>query len=135
MGGRRIGIALSDTTRTIARGLEVIHLDSKTDLIEYFRKIIRNYDVSIIVLGLPRNMDGTLGEQAQKVMDFGNKLKEVFPDTKIDYLDERLSTVQATKALIEADMTRAKRKKVIDKVSAVIILQNYLDINKGKNLC
>ena len=128
MGDKRIGLALSDATGIVARGLEVIHLKSiKTDIFEYLKKIAIDYDVSKIILGLPRNMDGSIGEQAKKVIEFGDRLRNFLPDRTVEYYDERLSTSEALRTLIEADISRAKRKNVVDKVSAVIILQNYLD--------
>ena len=132
LGQRRIGLALSDPTETIARGLEVIHIDGKKDIFSILKNIVQTYDVSTIILGLPRNMDGTLGEQALKIKDFALKLEENLPEQKIDYYDERLSTREALNTLLLADISRAGRKKVIDKVSAVIILQGYLDSLKRK---
>ena len=127
IGDRRIGVALSDITKTIANPLDVVNLGHGTDIFAYLKKIIERHDVSAVILGLPKNMDGSIGPQAKKVTDFGEKLKVIFPDKKIDYFDERLSTRQALRTLIEADMSRARRKKVVDKVSAVIILQGYLE--------
>jgi putative Holliday junction resolvase len=127
IGDRRVGVALSDITKTIANPLDVFNLGHGTDICAYLKKIIELHDVSTVILGLPKNMDGSIGPQAKKVTDFGEKLKELFPDKKIDYFDERLSTRQALRTLIEADMSRARRKKVVDKVSAVIILQGYLE--------
>jgi len=81
-------------------------------------------------MGLPKSMDGSLGKSAKKIMEFGKKLKVNIPECKIDYFDERLSTKEALRTLISADVSRKKRKIVIDKVSAVIILQSYLDLHK-----
>jgi len=127
IGDRRIGVALSDVTKTIANPLEVINIGHGTDIFASLKKIIELHEVSTVILGLPKNMDGTMGPQARKVTDFGETLKGLFPDKEIDYFDERLSTRQALRTLIEADMSRARRKKVVDKVSAVIILQGYLE--------
>jgi len=132
VGQRRIGLAISDTTGLIARGLEVIHLKSKENVFVYLKKLILDYEVSEVVIGLPKNMDGTLGEQAKKVKDFGTVLENLVPEVKVLYFDERLSTVEATKVLLNADISRAKRKNVVDKLSAVIILQNYLDCMKAR---
>ncbi|HPZ09881.1 MAG TPA: Holliday junction resolvase RuvX [Candidatus Eremiobacteraeota bacterium] len=130
IGHKRIGIAISDPTGTIATGLEVIEVDSKIDVFVYLKKIITIHRVSKIVMGLPKSMDGSLGKSAKKIMEFGKKLKVNIPECKIDYFDERLSTKEALRTLISADVSRKKRKIVIDKVSAVIILQSYLDLHK-----
>ena len=127
LGDRRIGLAVSDETKVIARGLEVIHVKKKVNPFDYLKKIVSDYKVSEIVVGLPKNMDGTLGERAEKTREFGSRIGELLPEVKVVYIDERLTTVEATNILLSADVSRKKRKYVVDKLSAVIILQNYLD--------
>lgn len=130
-GDVRIGIALSDVTRFLAGGYENytrknIDIDCK-----HIAEIIENNNVKIVVLGLPINMDGSKGKRVEKTYEFAEKLKE-FTTAKIDFLDERLTSISAEKILISADVSRKKRKDVLDKLSATIILQNYLDMNSKK---
>ena len=93
--------------------------------------LIKNNNVKVVVLGLPLNMDGTAGVRVDKTKQFAEELKK-FTDAKIEFLDERLTSVSAEKILISADVSRKKRKQVLDKLSATIILQDYLDANYGK---
>ena len=126
-GEVRIGIAFSDMLNIIASSYETyIRRDLDTDL-DYLAKLAKEKEVDEIVIGLPKNMDGTEGERAEATRKFGEKLQEK-TNLKIKYFDERLTSVSAEKLLIEADMRREKRKQVIDKISATIILQNYLDM-------
>ncbi len=126
-GDVRIGIAMSDMLGIIASGLETYtRKDEQTD-IEHIVKLIKDNNVDTVVIGLPINMDGTSGTRAEVTKAFGSKLAEN-TTAKVVYLDERLSSVSAEKLLIEADVRRDKRKQVIDKLAATIILQNYLDI-------
>ena len=126
-GDVRIGIALSDMLGIIASGLETYtRKDEDTD-IEYILKLIQDNSVDTVVIGLPINMDGTSGERTEVTKAFGSKLAEK-TTAKVVYLDERLSSVSAEKLLIQADVRRDKRKQVIDKLAATIILQNDLDI-------
>lgn len=130
-GDRSIGIAISDPMGWTAQGIEVIHQSRKNPPINRLGELIKEYEVSKIVLGLPRRMDGTLGDRAEKSKIFAEELELEF-SLPVELWDERFSTVSAERALLEADTRRDKRKKVIDKVAAVIILQNYLDA-KGNN--
>lgn len=130
LGDKFIGIALSDDLCIIAQGLEVIRRRSREKDLDYLRKIIKENGVEELIIGLPRNMDGTEGEQARKVLRLAKDLREDL-DLPVTTWDERLSTVAAERVLLEADLSRAKRKKVIDKVAAAIILQSYLD-GRGK---
>ncbi|MBQ3047558.1 MAG: Holliday junction resolvase RuvX [Clostridia bacterium] len=126
-GEVRIGIAFSDLLNIIANGYETYtRRDEEVD-IKYICNLAKEREVDTIVLGLPMNMDGTEGERAIATREFGSKLEKASGLT-IKYLDERLTSVSAERLLIEADMRREKRKQVIDKVSATIILQNYLDM-------
>lgn len=127
-GDVRIGIALSDPMGIIANGLETyIRKDEQTDL-EHIVQLIKDNSVDTIVIGLPINMDGTSGDRVSVTKAFGEKLAGL-TSAKVVYMDERLSSVSAEKLLIEADVRRDKRKQVIDKLAATIILQNYLDIH------
>lgn len=124
LGDRTIGVALSDELGFTAQAFNVIKR-SATEL-EELSKIIEDYEVEKIVLGLPKNMNGTLGPRAEKSKEFASLLEETF-SLPVKLWDERLSTVAAERALLEADLSRAKRKKIIDKMAAVHILQGYLD--------
>ena len=127
VGDKTIGVAASDLLFMTAQGIEVIRRTSlEKDLIR-LSEIVTEYEVSTIVIGLPKNMNGTIGPRGELLQEFAAKIQEVFPSTKVSLWDERLSTVAATKALIAADVSRGKRKKVIDKMAAVFILQGYLD--------
>lgn len=125
-GEVRIGIAFSDIMCIIAGGYETyVRKDLDTDL-KHLSNLAKEREVDEIVLGLPINMDGSEGERVVATRAFGDLLaKET--GLKISYLDERLTSIRAEKMLIDADLSREKRKKVIDKVSATIILQDFLD--------
>jgi len=130
-GDVRIGIALSDVTRFLASGYEnYTRVNLQKDL-QHIADIISNNNVKIVVLGLPINMDGSKGVRVEKTYEFADKLKE-YTSAKIEFLDERLTSVSAEKILISADVSRKKRKDVLDKLSATIILQDYLDMNSKK---
>ncbi|NLL61308.1 MAG: Holliday junction resolvase RuvX [Candidatus Atribacteria bacterium] len=126
LGEKRIGLAVSDALGITAQGLETIQLKGEYEVCPKIMKVIEEKNIGKIVFGLPRNMNGTLGPQAQKVQKIAEKIKEL-SNLPIDFEDERLSTMSAEKVLLEADTSRAKRKKAIDRLSAVIILQSYLD--------
>ncbi len=127
VGDKTIGVALSDPLGWTAQGLKTIQRTNiKKDLRE-LEEIINEYDVNKIIVGLPKNMNGTIGFQGEKVEKFIGRLSKRFNGMEIVQWDERLTTVAAERTLIEADISRAKRKKVIDKIAAVYILQGYLD--------
>lgn len=132
LGTRTLGISLSDETLTIANSLKTIRFnDSDYEcLFEPLKKIVDEYNVKKIVLGLPKNMNNSIGERGITTIDFGQKL-EKYLNIKVIMQDERLSTVEANNYLLEADMSRKKRKKKVDKLAANIILQTYLDKEKG----
>lgn len=127
VGDRTVGIAISDELLWTAQGIETIRRKSYKHDLGRIKELSKKYEVGKFVVGLPKNMDGTIGERCDIVNHFVEKLREDFPDAEIISWDERLSTVAATHALLEADVSRAKRKKVIDKMAAVFILQGYLD--------
>jgi len=126
LGEKRIGIAISDELEITAQGLPTIPSLNEDENLKNIAKIVDKYDVKRIVLGLPKNMNGTLGKQAKKAISFGEKLKEIC-QLPVELEDERLSTLKAEKLLIYADQRRKKRKKIVDKMSAIIILQSFLD--------
>ncbi|MEJ8553104.1 Holliday junction resolvase RuvX [Tepidibacter sp. Z1-5] len=130
VGNKTIGVAVSDLMQLTAQGITTVRRKGiKTDL-EELDKIIKEKEVSEIVVGLPKNMNGTLGPQSEKVVKFTEKLKTI-TDLEIKFWDERLTTVAAERSLIEADVSRQKRKKVIDMLAAVLILQGYLDMKRN----
>ncbi len=130
VGNKTIGVALSDPLGWTAQGLEVIRRTGLNNDLARLREIIDQYNVEKIVVGMPKNMNGSLGPQAELVMEFIPVLKET-AGLPVETWDERLTTVAAEKMLIGADVKRAKRKKVIDKMAAVLILQGYLDKMSG----
>lgn len=127
VGDVRIGLALSDITGIIASGYKTYTRRGLPADYEYIRDFVKNNSVDKVVLGLPINMDGSEGPRVEVTRAFGDGLQEYLPGIKLDYLDERLTTVQAERMLIEGGVRREKRKKVIDKVAATLILQAYLD--------
>ena len=131
-GEVRIGIAMSDVTRFLASGYENYTRVSLEKDCQHIADIVKANNVKVIVMGLPLNMDGSKGARVEKTYEFAECLKQ-YTDAKIDFLDERLTSVSAEKILISADVSRKKRKDVMDKLSATIILQDYLDMN-GKKL-
>ncbi len=127
VGEKRIGIALSDELGMTAQALEVWNCQERTADIEHIHQLVQQYQVQKLVAGMPKNMDGSIGFQAQYVMDFIEDLRQKDDSLLIETWDERLSSKAAETILLQADMRRQKRKKVIDKLAAAIILQGYLD--------
>ncbi len=126
VGDKTIGVALSDPLGWTAQGLEVIRRETIEKDFKRLDEIIQEYQVERILVGLPKNMNATIGPQGEKVLAFVEQLKERFA-LPVKTWDERLSTVAAERMLIQADVSRSKRKKVIDKMAAAVILQGYLD--------
>lgn len=126
VGDKRIGIAVSDPLKITAQGLETLNRTNLKRELEYICQLMDKWEVTQLVVGLPKNMNGTLGPQAEKVKTFINSLLKV-KDIEVIYVDERLSTVSAEKTLIAGDVSRKKRKNVVDKLAATVILQTYLD--------
>lgn len=127
VGEQRIGVALSDPLGWTAQGLCTLERSQEEEKdVNRLNQIIKEYEVEKVVVGLPKNMNGSLGPQAQKVQDFAQKLEAVC-GVAVIFWDERLSTVLAKRTLLDADVSRKKRKRVIDKMAAVVILQSYLD--------
>lgn len=127
VGDRTVGVAASDLLLMTAQGVETIRRETPDKDLSRLDELMREYDATQLVVGLPRNMNGTEGERCEVVRAFADAIKEKRPDAEVVFWDERLSTVAATKSLIMADVSRKKRKKVIDKMAAVFILQGYLD--------
>lgn len=127
VGDKTIGVAVNDLLGLTAQGVEVIKRRSLHHDLAALDRLIRHYQAETIVVGLPKNMNGTIGPQGEKVLAFTATLRKQFPHVQVVMWDERLSTAAATKALLCADVSRAKRRQVIDKVAAVLILQGYLD--------
>ena len=126
VGTHTIGVAISDELGITAQGLKTLRRKSMEEDFKEIATIIGQFEIEKIVVGLPKNMNGTLGKQAEIVLKWIKILIDKIPVPVVTW-DERLSTVGATKILLEADLSRRKRKKVIDKVAAVLILQGYLD--------
>ncbi|MBD2865271.1 MULTISPECIES: Holliday junction resolvase RuvX [Paenibacillus] len=130
-GDKTIGVAVSDEFGWTAQGVEVIRRKKPEDDLNRLRQLADEYAVSGFVVGLPKNMNNTIGPRGELCIAFSEVLQEAF-GLPVTMWDERLSTVSAQRTLIEADVSRKKRKQVIDKMAAAIILQNYLDSNSKR---
>lgn len=126
VGDRTIGVAVSDPLGFTAQGLTTIRRKNIDYDIQELSKICTEYSVGTIVCGLPKNMNGTIGVQGEKVLQFCEIIKQNI-QIPLKMWDERLTTAAAHRAMLEADLSRAKRKKIVDKMAAVYILQGYLD--------
>ena len=130
LGDKTIGVALSDPMGWTAQAIEVIRRGENTDHeIVRLKELVSQYNVEKFLLGLPKNMNGTIGERGRISIEYADFLQQELR-LPVELWDERLSTVSAERVLLEADMSRAKRKKVIDKMAAAVILQGYLN-SKG----
>lgn len=125
-GERRVGLALSDETATIGSALEQLEVTSDDDALDKIAAAIAGRGVGKIIIGLPRNMDGSYGPQARKVLAFVEQLR-VKISIPVETWDERLTTVAAERAMLEGDLSRKKRKGRRDQIAAQILLQSYLD--------
>ncbi|SEK69556.1 putative holliday junction resolvase [Carnobacterium iners] len=133
VGSKTVGVAISDPFGWTAQGIETIKINEnqKEFGMDRVKELISEYEVSKIIVGLPKNMNNSIGPRAQASICYADLLRELF-QLPVFFQDERLTTVQAERMLIEeGNASRAKRKKVIDKVAAVMILQNYLDSNQN----
>ena len=129
VGSKTVGVAISDPLAFTAQGVEIIKIDEEAGEFGFERlgELVKQYKVDKFVVGLPKNMNNTEGPRVEASKAYGDQIKELF-NIPVDYQDERLTTVQAERMLVEqADVSRGKRKKVIDKLAAQLILQNYLD--------
>lgn len=134
IGDRTIGVAASDALLCTAQGVETVRRTSLERDLARLAELCETYEADTFVLGMPRNMNGTYGPRAELVKTFAETLSARLPEVKLVFWDERLSTVAAERSLIAADVSRSKRKKVIDKMAAVFILQGYLDSKPGARL-
>lgn len=128
VGSKTIGVAISDPLKLTAQGLTTLQWNENdmSSADEPLKQIIEEYEVSEIVVGLPKNMNGTIGERGEISQIYARRLERIF-GLPVHLNDERLTTVAAERTLLEADVSRKKRSQVIDKMAAVMILQNFLD--------
>jgi putative Holliday junction resolvase len=125
-GDKTIGVAVSDLLGLTAQGLEVIRRTNPEKDLNRLEEIVRDYEVTEIVVGLPKNMNGTIGPRGELCIAFAEAVRERLK-LPVQMWDERLTTVSATRTLLEADVSRKKRKLVVDKMAAALILQNFMD--------
>ena len=125
-GDKRIGLAISDELGITAQGLPTLNRTGLKNDLQQLVEILKVKEITKLVVGLPKNMDGTIGSQAEKVKDFIDLLIKEYP-LEVVYWDERLTTAAAQRTLLEGDVSRKKRKRAVDKIAAVIILQGYLN--------
>jgi putative Holliday junction resolvase len=128
VGSKTVGVAISDELGWTAQGLTTVKIneDEKEFGFEQLGQIIKEHQVSKIVVGMPKNMNGTIGPRGEASQFFASELERLY-GLPVFFWDERLTTVAAERVLLEADMSRKKRKNVIDKVAATMILQGFLD--------
>ena len=126
VGDKWIGVAISDALGFTAQGVKTIKRESNKQTYEEIYEILQKENITKVVVGLPKNMNNTVGPQSEKVMKFATKLHNKY-GVEIIYVDERMSTMSAQRILIEADVRRENRKKYVDKIAATYILQMYLD--------
>lgn len=132
VGSKTVGVAISDPLGWTAQGLEIIQINEHKEEfgLDRMSELVEEYQVESFVIGLPKNMNGTIGERAEASMAYGEKLKELF-NLPIILQDERLTTMQVNRMMIEeGNLSRKKRKAVVDKLAAQMILQTYLDKQK-----
>lgn len=129
VGSRTVGIAISDLMGWTAQGLDTLRINEENEEfgIDRLVSIIKDNNVGSVVIGLPKNMNNSIGFRGEASLKYKELLQEALPNIEIIMWDERLSTMAAERSLLEADVSRQKRKKVIDKMAAVFILQGYLD--------
>lgn len=127
VGDKTIGVAVSDALGLTAQGVETIRRKSWDKDFSRIKELMKLYETDAFIIGFPKNMNGTQGERCDIVRDFAERLQKKCKGSSVVFWDERLSTVAAERSLIAADVSRAKRRKVIDKMAAVFILQGYLD--------
>lgn len=129
-GSKYIGLAVSDRTNTIAQSKEVLIKNDLKDILKILKEYISNYEIDEIVVGMPTSLNGTKGPRAKKTDEFINFLNNHL-EIKVTEWDERYTTMIAEQSMIDADLSRRKRKQLVDKIAAALILQNYLDyLNK-----
>lgn len=126
MGSERIGVAVSDELGLFAQALTTIERESIAEDLNKINRFVEEWKVQKVVVGLPKRTDGRVGKEAERVLKFSESLQKKLK-VPVDTWDERFSTVAATRTLLEANLSRAKRKKVVDKLAATFILQGYLE--------
>ena len=131
-GARRIGLAVSDQLGVTAQGLPTLLRSNKRNDLDHLRRVIRQYGVTEIVMGLPLRMSGAEGAQAEKVQAFAEQLRHKFK-LPVHLFDERLTSVEANRMLRETDMSIRRRTEVVDQVAAVLILQSFLEFRKSQS--
>lgn len=127
-GDRNIGVAVSDAFRWTAQGLTTVEKRRDGGELDRIAELAKEHEVSEIVVGLPKNMNGSVGPRGEICIEFAEQIRQKL-EIPVHLWDERLTTVAAERTLLEADVSRKKRKQVIDKMAATLILQNYLDSN------
>lgn len=130
-GDKTIGVAVSDELGWTAQSVETIRRTTRENDLDRLRQLVREYNVSAIVVGLPKNMNNTIGPRGEICIAFADDLKETL-QLPIHLWDERLTTASAQRTLLEADVSRKKRKAVIDKMAAALILQGYMDAKQTR---
>lgn len=133
LGTKTLGLAISDTTQTIASCYKTLRFDSEDydSLLPKLNDIVQKESITLIVLGFPKNMNNTVGPRGEATLEFKKKI-ETNLNIKVIMQDERLSTVSAINVMLDADISRKKRKQKVDSIAANIILQTYLDCMKGR---
>lgn len=133
VGSKTVGVAVSDENQVLASGLLTIAIDEDAENfgMRAIKKLVREYDPEGFVVGMPKNMNNSEGERAEKAKQYGVRLEARF-SLPVHYIDERLTTVQAENVLMEGGVRRENRKAVVDKMAATLILQNYLDKKKNE---
>jgi putative Holliday junction resolvase len=136
-GSKTVGVALSDELLITAQGLEIIRRESENKIrktLQRIEEIVKEYKVEKIVLGLPKNMNNTMGDRALKSLEFKEMLERRC-NVPVEMWDERLSTVEAHKTMITTGVRREERSKYVDTIAAMFILQGYLDLERNKREC
>lgn len=126
VGSKTIGVAVSDALLITAQGVKIIQRKTLEDDLRELKELIEEYEVTKIIVGLPKNMNNSIGESGERSLAFAEVLKDQLR-MEVELWDERLTTMEAERILIDSDVSRKKRKKVIDKLAAVLILQNYMN--------
>lgn len=129
-GTKRVGVAISDEMLMLAQPVEYILAEPPSGLFDRIRELVKEREVGLVIVGMPRNMDGTYGPAAAKVQEFVESLKKVL-SVPVKTWDERLTTVQANRFLREANVRQKKSRERVDKIAAAILLQSYLDARSG----
>ena len=133
LGSKSLGISISDRTNTIASIYKIIFFKENEydSLIPELNNIVKNENITVIVLGLPKNMNNTIGSRAEITLEFKKKLEDNI-DVKVELIDERLTSVISNDVLISANVSRKKRKKKVDGMAALLILQSYIDRKRNE---